>query len=266
MANIFEQYGIKEVADVMIYELKEGNGVTEEVPYLYLDTLKVSTIEQTAEQSEARGGKGNSPLIIWDFGKEINVTLEDALYSPRSMAMAWGGQKLWESIETVDKTIAVKASKNSTFPEVKVYNPYESKDVTIPSQNIEWKDENGEVIAEKDGIQAGATYFASFKMQVKQNNSNQLVIKADDFPGTYKIVGDTYARNRDTGKDEFFQFIIHRAKMSSDNSLTLEAEGDPTVFNLNLRTLRPKDGKMIELIQYQMAPTQSVISPTSLED
>ena len=30
-------------------------------------TLKVSTIEQTAEQAEARGGKGNAPLIIWDL-------------------------------------------------------------------------------------------------------------------------------------------------------------------------------------------------------
>lgn len=32
-------------------------------PVLYLDTLKVSTIEQTAEQADARGGKGNPKLI-----------------------------------------------------------------------------------------------------------------------------------------------------------------------------------------------------------
>lgn len=30
-------------------------------------TLKVSTIEQTADEAEARGGKGNPPLIIWDL-------------------------------------------------------------------------------------------------------------------------------------------------------------------------------------------------------
>lgn len=38
-----------------------------ETPYLFLDSLKVSTLEQTAEEVEARGGKGNSPLIIWDL-------------------------------------------------------------------------------------------------------------------------------------------------------------------------------------------------------
>lgn len=30
-------------------------------------TLKVSTIEQTAETTDARGGKGNAKLITWDL-------------------------------------------------------------------------------------------------------------------------------------------------------------------------------------------------------
>jgi hypothetical protein len=52
--------------------------------------LKVSTIEQTAEQVDARGGKGNPKLITWDYGKEITLTLEDALFSPKSMAIMLG--------------------------------------------------------------------------------------------------------------------------------------------------------------------------------
>ena len=88
MASILDKYGIKEVADVTFYHLNK-QGVPD-YPVLYLDTLKVSTIEQTAEQTEARGGKGNPPLIIWDYGKEINVTLEDALFSAKSMAIMFG--------------------------------------------------------------------------------------------------------------------------------------------------------------------------------
>ena len=57
--NILEKYGIKEVADVMLYEI----GKETETPVLYLDTLKVSTIEQTAENVSARGGKGNPESI-----------------------------------------------------------------------------------------------------------------------------------------------------------------------------------------------------------
>lgn len=79
---------IKEVADVHFYELDANGKPTN--PVLYLDTLKVSTIEQTAETSNATGGKGNSSLIVWDYSKEITVTLEDALFSPKSMAKTFG--------------------------------------------------------------------------------------------------------------------------------------------------------------------------------
>lgn len=56
---------IKEVADVTFYHLDDTG--TPDYPVLYLDTLKVSTIEQTAETAEARGGKGNPPIIVWDL-------------------------------------------------------------------------------------------------------------------------------------------------------------------------------------------------------
>lgn len=90
--NIFQQYGIKEVADVCLYAIElDENDDEIYVPVLYLDTLKVSTVEETAEQTSAQGGLGNSKLITWDYGKEITVTLEDALFSPASQGMAWGG-------------------------------------------------------------------------------------------------------------------------------------------------------------------------------
>ena len=49
--NIFEQYGIKEVADVCLYAIElDENDDEIYVPVLYLDTLKISTVEETAEQ------------------------------------------------------------------------------------------------------------------------------------------------------------------------------------------------------------------------
>jgi hypothetical protein len=59
--NIFEQYGLKEVANVTFYEVGTNK------PVLFLDSLKVSTIEQTAESTDAKGGWGNPSLITWDL-------------------------------------------------------------------------------------------------------------------------------------------------------------------------------------------------------
>ena len=92
--GIFEQYGIKEVADVCIYSIhkkQDNSGDVYYVPALYLDTLKVSSVEKTAENVWAQGGLGNSRLICWDYGKQINLTLEDALCSPASLGLCWGG-------------------------------------------------------------------------------------------------------------------------------------------------------------------------------
>ena len=92
--NIFDQYGIKEVADVTLYSIhkkKDGSGDVYYVPALYLDTLKISTVEKTAENVWAEGGLGNARLICWDYGKTINVTLEDALCTPASLGLCWNG-------------------------------------------------------------------------------------------------------------------------------------------------------------------------------
>ena len=107
MASILDRYGIKEVADVTFYELDE-NGAPKH-PVLYLDTLKVSTIEQTAEEAEARGGKGNAALIAWDYGKEITVTLEDALFSAKSMAIMFGNGSIDEYND--DKAFIMKSEQ-----------------------------------------------------------------------------------------------------------------------------------------------------------
>ena len=90
--NLFQKYGIKEVADVVFYSITQIGDEEVYTPVLYLDTLKVSTIEKTAEKVEAKGGKGNRKLITWNFGKEITLTLEDALFSPASMSMIMGGK------------------------------------------------------------------------------------------------------------------------------------------------------------------------------
>ena len=80
---------------VTFYKL-DSNGVPM-YPVLYLDTLKVSTIEQTAETTDARGGKGNAKLISWDYNKEITVTLEDALFSAKSLAIMFGNGTVGEA-------------------------------------------------------------------------------------------------------------------------------------------------------------------------
>lgn len=242
MANILEKYGIKEVADVTFYEIEDDE--SRGAPALYLDTLKVSTIEQTAEETEARGGKGNPPLIVWDYGKEINVTLEDALFSAKSMSIMFGGGAKAEDITSVVRTFP--ASKVSA--EGKVIE----RGVELILTDLEYYNADG-----TEG-EEGSADFVTGTVAV---TGTEIEISADTFPGIYYITGDTYARSSVTGKDEFFQFIIPKAKVQSENTITLEAEGDPSVFNMSLRVLRPDDGVMMKLVQYEIPMEEEEIEP-----
>ena len=389
--NIFEQYGIKEVADVTLYAIElDENDEEIYIPVLYLDTLKISSVEQTAEQTSARGGLGNPHLITWDYGKEITVNLEDALYTPASMSMLWDGKYASKSVElwgvfdtyrekfswakailkdfsnfsieedqikgiiykwTVNLIIMsldgqLRHEKNNV--EISYYSKYgrnywsfnkpvdfedgsftlsEGKNlfVNVPQEliyqikhgieSVKFLDRMEKCVAtrnfvidtdtnikhgnyrylkkydktaltvfidpttmqpyepnldffiRKDGSRYPKEGFKKLRL-IKQNDvyykwtrsvapphmslGNRIIVDAEHFPGVYRLVGETYSRNRDTHEDERFQFEIPLCKMGSENSFTLEAAGDPTVFNMTLQVLRQEDGTMMKLTQYNV--------------
>jgi hypothetical protein len=44
--------------------------------------------------------------------------------------------------------------------------------------------------------------------------------------------------------------------MTSEQTITLEADGDPTVFDMNMTVLRPEDGVMVKFIQYNVVENE----------
>lgn len=276
MASILDRYGIKEVADFTFYHIADDG--KPDYPVLYLDTLKVSTTEQTGEQSEARGGKGNSPIIIWDYNKEINVTLEDALFSAKSLAIMFGNG-------TVGKLTAATAANPGAAimkTEIFTYKTKDGEETPVLPSDADTESEHGWTpwyvapdgkkykkinpkfykadTKGKDGtnitLDKAATdlvkdqkYFCSYDLLI---DGSVIEVSANSFPGTYYCTGDTYARSEASGEDEFFQLIFPKAKVTSENTITLEAEGDPSTFNMNLRVLRSTDGTLMKLVKYNL--------------
>ena len=109
MAIILDKYAIKEVADVMFYELDSKGAPS--APVLYLDTLKTSTLSQSSEVVDARGGKGNVKILSWDTNKELTIEMEDAVYSAKSLGIMFGGKMyVTGNKQEVLKTLRYKSS------------------------------------------------------------------------------------------------------------------------------------------------------------
>jgi len=184
-------YGLKEVADVRFYPV--GTTVTIVTtgtdfativsaatdPKFIFDTLKVSNIEVSSEDTSATGGKGNPELISWSYGKEITFTMEDAVFSLATLDLMFG--------------------------------------------------------AHAEGTNG-----------VDDDTNTSIIVDANTFPSNYHVVGFTYIRNKDTGADAPFVFEIPNAKVQVGGTLTMEADGDPTTFEMTLKALKSKDESLVK--------------------
>lgn len=247
--SILSKYGIKEVADVSFYEI--GADGKPGKPVLYLNTLKVSTIESTADATYATGGKGNVRLIAWDYGKDISVQLTDALFSPKSLSIMMGnGTVKTDGQKSIRKTVEriATTTKSSDGLDLTWEDP-NGKIREIASPKV-YDAKGTEISAPTGTLVIGDRYFIVFDQPIE--SPKEIRIDADAYPGTYYVTGDTFARAEIDGKDQLFQFIIPKAKMSAETSISMEAEGDPSTFDMTLDVLRTDDGQMMKLIQYDL--------------
>lgn len=150
----------------------------------------------------------NPALISWDFGLEINVTLEDAVFSPKSMAIMQGAGKVIEGTSTapvyVDVTGEVVTVSNSTRLELKHAFKKNSIYIYEIDENGRWI--NGEQLrgweattstfsgttdAETQYIKKGTSgknittgqVAVFYKTPIKTDSAQVIKISSDSFPG-----------------------------------------------------------------------------------
>ncbi len=236
------KFGAKEVMDVILYDMSTNK------PVIFFDTLKTSSIEVTAEKVYARGGKGNAKLITWELNKEGKLTIEDALLSPKSLelisgvATTTGKQTVYMRQATeYDTAGTTPTDKGELFPLTAsssgvinlAYIP------NMPANNIlvyKVDDDCGTPLDMANAQLTGKTLTVPSASNSKvvvyytfdsAETTETYIIDASHFSGTYKLVGNTVIRNRETGKDEAFQVVIPNLKWSSNLNLDFSAEGDP---------------------------------------
>lgn len=88
------KYGVREICDVVLKRKSAGFFgrlyLDKDMPVLYFDTLKTSSLEGAAETVYAQGGRGNPRLVAWEGDRTLTFTMEDALISPESFNILSG--------------------------------------------------------------------------------------------------------------------------------------------------------------------------------
>lgn len=216
---------------------------------------------------------GNPKLVTWDYNKDVNLTLEDALISMESLRFMLGGKlkeasssdkvkiRLTEEVvlesDSVEGAVKLPTVKNHINDE-----PYNTQPDKYKYINLDTGD-RGEVDTghplSSTTCKAGQ-HLRIFWEQEADGTTNgtatEIVISPNTFPGVYRVYGDTFMRNAD-GKDQAMQFIIGKAKVLSNTTITMQAEGDPSTFEITLKVMKStNDGtgesKMFRLVSYEL--------------
>lgn len=250
------KFGAKEVMDVVLYDMSSNK------PVIFFDTLKTSNIEVTSEKVYARGGKGNSKLITWELNKEGKVTIEDALISPKSielvsgLATQTGAQTVYmrqttKFIDGVNQGEMCPLTASNTGVIELGYAPketatkiivYEASDDCGTALDMSTASLTGKTLTVAAAANKNVVVYYTFESAA---NTETYTVDSSHFAGTYKMVGNTVVRNRDTGKDEAFQIVIPNLKWSSNLTLGFSAEGDPQATSFECEIMKPANSSTL---------------------
>lgn len=232
MTDILAQYGIKEVADITFFDLNADG--TPGAPVLYIDSAKTTNLETTGEEAVAQGGKGNAELISWDHSRKGTFSISDALFSIHSLEVMTGAIVDDEQEIIMGGYVKGASSKPTMTTDGR----------TIPT---------GATFYDKDGKPVqGADYTNAVyaKWTVTTSDVIDITISPDKFPGTYYVTADTVVRSKKTGADESLQIILPKAKIQSNTTISLDAAGDPSVFDMTLKLLKSENGELVKIVKY----------------
>ena len=103
---------------------------------------------------------------------------------------------------------------------------------------ISWSYGKTATLTVTDALISMATMDLMFGAKEEATDAaNVLTIDANSFPEPYQIVGTTVMRSYDTGEDVPFVFYIPKAQVQVGGTLTMEAEGDPSTFEMTIKAL-----------------------------
>ena len=249
------KFGVREICDVVL-KAKSATKIGSHVfrpgePVIYLDTAKTSTMEGAATTVYATGGKGNTRLLAWEGEKTLTFTVEDALLSPKGLAILSGADLIQANGPAGD--IAITAHTTQTVSIAEKGKITLAGDAPIATQPIYFMilDGNGEmsgVPVKVDGttiqiagnnitatglVNVGDVVMVDYYVE-HQTDAVQIDITPDKFAGYYYLEASTLFRRQADGVDLPAEFIIPKVKIQSNFTFSMASTGDPSSFTFTM--------------------------------
>lgn len=267
------KYASVTCADVVLYDLVCGN------PVAKFDTLKLSTVEQTADSNDVQGGKGNPILARIPANKQVNLTIQDAVMSMTYLAVVTGGEVVTSG---TDSAIRIAYNEKITAAAAGITLTH-----SMPEGTTLWlaEVENG-IISERKArydapaaggavqtisladaswrpsdytIENGKEYQVFYNYDITTaEQAKELTVFSEIFAKTYRFVGDTELYNTATGRNDALQIEVPRFALDNNYTFELNADGTAAVFDMNGTALADDDKRLIVYKIYNSTDSSEV--------
>lgn len=250
------RWAIKEAGEATFFNLSTGKAITT------LMTLKTSGVETTGDTTYAMGGRGNSKLVGFSSNRAARITLQDAIFDNKAIAMLTGND-LVEGATLVDKneigTVATNKITLSKTPQGALVSVYklnadgtngEEYTLGTPGTTEEEYSVAGKEITFHSSVTAGTKFRIYYQVNTDAT-AKKIKVTSDQFGKSFRVVLDVLVVDEFTKEAYEGQLRIPNAKFEDNFNLSLSADGDPAVLDLNMEILKAATSNdMWELVVY----------------
>ena len=217
-----------------------------EPAYEYIDTLKIANFTQEGPTKTVTGGQYANPLI--KYGKTMTAEIQDALGRASTMVRFFGcdynGKVYRRAVPqnseycVGDGTTTAYVIYPGVFPDSASFEKEKAhivlKDLDTITATYAYDEATKGVKATMTAApdEGDVFYFTLTPAADIVTPGTRLSI-TDKFPGPFAIEGDTFFIDQKTGEKKHVFIVIPQFLPDAILTLTQDAEGDATVFDLN---------------------------------
>lgn len=245
------RFATREAAESMFFTVDESN---KEHAFLTLKTLKMTEIQNTSATVYAQGGRGNPKIVGFSGDKENSVTLQDAIFDMKSLAMLTGNE-VSEDLKDIYRQEELTVSLGTVTVDKEIVDVITVEALDIfgyPVETVEVAAFDGKEIT-LTGIDDGTEVKVSYTTFIAAGKNKTIKVTADKFPGIFKLVVDVLVKDENNGKLYAGQFIAPRVQIEEDWSFNFSPTGDPSVLDIPIQILKaPRGYDMYEMVLYDV--------------
>lgn len=233
------RWAVREAAEATFYTVGTNT------PIATLKTLKMTEVTTNGETTYAMGGRGNAKLVGFSGNREARVTIQDAIFDNKALAMLTGVPiSTTARSKVVTETLPSGAGSFTISKAAALSVTY-----TVDGGAAVTATSAATGVVTAAGMTAGKTVVATYT--IASAAASTITVTSKDFAGTYKLILDVVVRDLETGKDFYGQFIAPKVQVENEFTFSFSPDGDPSVLDIPIEILKPADSDvMYELVLF----------------